>query len=283
MSDDPAHHSRLNARGRIGAAFARHPGKTGLIPFITAGYPHTDASLEMMRAFAHAGARAIEVGIPFSDPIADGAEIQRASEWALARGVGVDQVLELVAAFRRESETPVVVMTYGNPVFRAGVESFAARAKQSGVDGVIVSDLPPEESPEAWRAFDGAGIDTILLIAPTTPEARVARLIERCRGFVYCLSRTGVTGRSAGYAGSIAERVAALRRHTALPIAIGFGVSTPAEAGALAGLPDAVVVGSAFMRAVSEDPAQGAVARVAELGARMAAALEHGPATPGRS
>jgi tryptophan synthase alpha chain len=261
------------AASRIATAFGRHPGQTGLVPFLTAGYPDLDASLAMMRAFARAGARVIEVGIPFSDPIADGPEIQRASEWALRRGVGVDDVLRLVATFRETDETPVVVMTYGNPILRAGVDAFARRAKESGVDGLIVSDLPPDESPEIWRAFDAAALDTILLVAPTTEPARLPLIVGRCRGFVYCLSRTGVTGRSAGYAGSIPDRVAELRRITSLPVGIGFGVSTPEEAGALKGVADAVIVGSAFMRAVTADPEHGALERVADLGERMAAAL----------
>jgi tryptophan synthase alpha chain len=227
----------------------------------------------MMRAFARAGARAIEVGIPFSDPIADGPEIQRASEWALRRRVDADAVLELVAAFRREAETPVVVMTYANPILRHGVQRFTGRARTAGVDGVIVSDLPPDELPDVWRAFDDAGIDTVMLVAPTTDEARLPLLLERSRGFVYCLARTGVTGRAEGYAGSLPERVAALRARTKLPIAVGFGISNADQAGALRGVVDAVVVGAAFMRAITEDPDAGAVARVGDLAQSMTLAL----------
>ncbi len=258
---------------RLATEFQRHPGATGLIPFITAGYPDLDASLEMMRAFARSGVRAIEVGIPFSDPIADGPEIQRASEWALRKGVGTTDVLDLVAAFRREAETPVVIMTYSNPIMRGGVAAFAGSARASGVDGLIVSDLPPDESPEAWQAFDANALDTILLVAPTTDADRLPRLIERSRGFVYCLARTGVTGRSAGFAGSIPDRVAALRRLTTLPVAVGFGISNADDARALRGVVDAVVVGAAFMRAVTENPESGAAARVAALGETLAAAL----------
>jgi len=227
----------------------------------------------MMRAFDRAGARAIEIGIPFSDPIADGPEIQRASEWALRRSVNADAVLELVAAFRREAKTPVVVMTYANPILRHGVQGFAGRARTAGVDGVIVSDLPPDESPDVWRAFDDAGIDTVMLVAPTTDEARLPLLLERSRGFVYCLARTGVTGRAEGYAGSIPERVAALRARTKLPIAVGFGISNAEQAGALRGVVDAVVVGAAFMRAITEDPDTGAVARVGALAQSLTLAL----------
>ena len=261
------------AVSRLGPAFARSAGRTGLIPFLTAGYPTLDSSLEMLNGFAAAGACAVEIGVPFSDPIADGPEIQRASEWALARGVGVAEALALVERLRRESQLPVVVMTYANPILRLGIDAFASRAREAGVDGVLISDLPPEESPEVWRALDGAGLDTVVLVAPTTSPARVPRLLERSRGFVYCLARTGVTGRSAGESGPLRERLAALRRQTRLPIAVGFGISGPDDARSLAGLADALVVGAAFMRRVSEDPRRGAVDRVLDLAREITSAL----------
>lgn len=259
---------------RLGEAFASRRGPTGLIPFLTAGYPSLDTSLELMLELERLGALAIEVGIPFSDPIADGPEIQRASEAALARGVGPDETLELVSRFRERATLPVIVMTYANPVMRNGIDRFAARARDAGVDGVIVSDLPPEEAPDAWAALDDAGLATILLVAPTTPAARIPRLIERCRGFVYCLARTGVTGRaSEGYAGSLEDRVRELRTSTPLPIAVGFGISNAEGAKALRGVADAVVVGAAFMRAIAEDPARGAVERVGRLAGVLQGAL----------
>ncbi len=258
---------------RLRAAFEANAGRTGFIPFVTAGYPSLEATLGMLRAFAREGALAVEVGIPFSDPIADGPDIQRASEWALRAGVSTEAVLETVARFRAESPLPVVLMTYANPVVRAGVEAFAARAKAAGADGVIVSDLPPDEAPEWWAAFDRAGLDTVVLVAPTTDEARLPLLLARCRGFVYCLARTGVTGRGAGWSGSIPERVAELRRHTALPVAVGFGISGGEDARRLRGVADAVIVGAAFMRRVTEDPAAGAVERVAALARELGSAL----------
>ncbi len=219
---------------RIGPAFQAWRGRTGLIPYLTAGYPSLEDTLEMARGLARAGVLALEIGIPFSDPIADGPEIQRSSEWALARGVGAQQAFEVVRALRRESDLPVVVMTYANPVVRAGAAEFAAAARAAGVDGLIVSDLPPEESPEAWAAFDAAGLDTVLLVAPTTAAARVPLLLARCRGFVYCLARTGVTGSAAGgWSGALPERVAALRARAALPVAVGFGISNADQARAL--------------------------------------------------
>lgn len=261
------------ADSRLSAAFAASRGRTGLIPFLTAGYPSLDQSLEMLRGIAASGALAVELGIPFSDPIADGPDIQRASEWALRGGVGAADVLELVRRFRRESQLPVVLMTYANPIVRAGAAAFATEAKAAGVDGVILSDLPPDEAPEIWAAFDAAALDTIVLVAPTTDDARLPMLLSRCRGFVYCLARTGVTGQGAGYSGSLPERIAQVRALTPLPVAVGFGISTGDDARALRGVADAVIVGAAFMRQVTHDPEAGAVARVTAFAGELAGAL----------
>jgi len=262
-----------SSASRIGRAFAARGGTTGLIPYLTAGYPSPEGTLESLRAVERAGALAVEVGVPFSDPIADGPDIQRASEWALRQGVGIEQVLDVVARFRRESSLPVVIMTYANPVERIGSRAFAERAHAAGVDAVIVSDLPPEELPETWRALDDAGLDTVLLVAPTTSAERLPALLARCRGFVYCLSRTGVTGRSEGFAGALDERLAAVRAHTRLPVAVGFGISSAADAAALRGRVDAAVVGAAFMRLVQQDPERGVADRVGAFAAELVAAL----------
>jgi len=258
---------------RLAAAFNAARGRTGLVPYLTAGYPSLATSLEIMQRFHRAGARAIEVGVPFSDPIADGAEIQHSSEWAVRDGVGIADVLALVRDFRRDAETPVVVMTYANPVVCHGTARFAREAVAAGVDGVIVSDLPPDESPDLWEALDQAALDTITLVAPTTPPSRLPAILARCRGFVYCLARTGVTGRSAGDAGSLPERLTSLRSLTPLPIAIGFGISTADDARSLAGRVDAIVVGAAFMRAVAEDPAHGVADRTDALARALIGAL----------
>lgn len=255
------------------AAFAAHAGRTGFIPYVTAGYPSLDATLEMLRAFEREGALAAEVGIPFSDPIADGPDIQRAAEWAQRQGVTTGDVLDLLARFRAGSTLPIVVMTYANPVVRTGVEAFATRARAAGVDGLIVSDLPPDEAPEWWASLDAAGLDTITLVAPTTDDARLPQVLARCRGFVYCLARTGVTGRGGGWSGSLPERVAVIRARTKLPVAVGFGISSGEDARALRGTADAVVVGAAFMRRVTEDPGRGAVERVGALARELAGAL----------
>ncbi len=258
--------------GRLAAAFASRSSRTGLVPYLTAGYPSLAVSAEVLDAL-EPHALAIEVGVPFSDPIADGPDIQRASEHALREGVGVDEVLQLVASHRRRGTRPIVVMTYANPVACVGWEVFARRAAEAGVDGVIVSDLPPEEAPEAWSALDAAGLDTVLLVAPTTPADRLDRVLARCRGFVYCLARTGVTGQGGGEGGSIAERIGAIRARTKLPVAVGFGIATADQARSLAGVADAVVVGAAIVREIAADPARGAAERVARKAVELAAAL----------
>ncbi len=263
----------MSAASRLGPVFSAAT-RTGLIPYLTAGYPSLDRTLEMAHGLAARGALALEIGIPFSDPIADGPEIQRASEWAMRERIGVPEALGLVRRLRESATIPVVVMTYANPVLRHGAQRFAAEARAAGVDGALISDLPPEELPEVWQALDQAGIDTVVLVAPTTADDRLPALIARSRGFLYCLARTGVTGRGGGEAAPIAGRIAALRRLTRLPIAVGFGISTRDQARALSGVADAVVVGAAFMRAVTEDPARGAVERVLALGDELLGAFD---------
>jgi tryptophan synthase alpha chain len=263
--------------GRLTYAFTTRRGRSGLIPFVTAGYPSASATLALLEGFERQGCLAAEIGVPFSDPIADGPEIQRASEAALASGTSLAVVLDLVRRFRQSSSLPLVLMTYANPVFRHGVERFARDAREAGVDGLIVSDLPPEECADAWAAFDDAGLDTVMLVAPTTPAGRLPRLLARCRGFVYCLARTGVTGAGGGDAGALEERVSALRAATALPVAIGFGIGTADRVRALAGRADALIVGAALMRAAREGMAIGgeskAVAQALELSGSLSSAL----------
>jgi tryptophan synthase alpha chain len=258
---------------RLASAFTERAGSCGLIPYLTAGYPSLDDSLAMMRAFERAGAMAIEVGVPFSDPIADGPDIQRASEWAVRGGVGAAESIELVRSYRRDGRLPVVLMTYANPILRLGIDAFASSAREAGVDGVLVSDLPIDELPEVWEAFDREGIDTVVLIAPTTARDRLPALLARCRGFVYCLARTGVTGGGAGESGGLEDRIAEIRARTKLPIAIGFGISTAEHARAMASRAEAIVVGAAFMRKVTEDTTKGVVDRVTVLARDLVGAL----------
>jgi len=248
---------------RLRAAFAAQPGRTGIIPYVTAGYPSLDATHAMLEGFAASGVLAVELGVPFSEPVADGPDIQRATEHALRAGVTLAEVLALVQRFRASSTLPVVLMTYTNPVVRMGEQAFAAAAREAGADAVLLSDLPTDALPEVWAAMDAHALDTITLVAPTTSAARLPGVLARARGFVYCLARTGVTGQGGGEAGeSLPARIAALRTRTDLPIAVGFGISTPADAAALRGVADAAIVGAAFMRRVTEDPAHGAVERV---------------------
>ncbi len=258
---------------RLTASLRARARPTALVPFVTAGYPSLDGTRELLAALERAGAAAIEIGIPFSDPIADGPDIQRASEWALRERVGVPEVLELVRDFRRGSALPVVLMTYANPVLRSGAEAFAGGAAGAGVDGVLISDLPPEEDPALWGALDAAGLDTVMLVAPTTPAARARAIAARTRGFLYCLARTGVTGGSAGESGPLPERVAELRALTPLPIGVGFGIASAEAARALRGVADALVVGAAFMRLVAQDPARGSAARVETFARELHAAI----------
>jgi tryptophan synthase alpha chain len=226
-----------------------------------------------MSALEAAGALALEIGVPFSDPIADGPDIQRASEWALARGMSADGTVELVRRYRRSGRLPVIVMTYANPILRRGIERFASEAREAGVDAVLVSDLPPDESPEIWSALDAAGLATVMLVAPTTPAGRLPMILERCRGFVYCLARTGVTGGGTGYAGSVEERVRGVRRLTPLPVVVGFGIASADQARALRGVADAIVVGAAFMRDIAANPDAGVAERVGARAGALIAAL----------
>jgi tryptophan synthase alpha chain len=248
--------------GRLERAFASRPSATGLIPYLTAGYPSPEVTLELMHMLEAAGALAIEIGIPFSDPIADGPDLQRASERALGKGMSASGALDLIRRFRERGTLPVIVMTYANPVLRLGIDRFSRSARDAGADAVILSDLPPDESPEVWRALDDAGLDSVLLVAPTTSAERLSSIVSRCRGFVYCLARTGVTGAGEGYAGSIADRVRDIRALTSLPVAIGFGISAPEQARALRGIVEGVVVGAAFARDVAADPDAGVVERI---------------------
>jgi tryptophan synthase alpha chain len=243
------------------------------VPYLTAGDPTPDLTLEMMRVLASAGVLALELGIPFSDPIADGPDLQRASERALRHSKGAMQALDLVARFRREHGLPVVIMSYVQPLLATGMERFTRAALDAGVDGVLISDLPPDESPEVWDLCDRAGLDTVTMVAPTTHPSRLPALLNRCRGFVYCVSRTGVTGESQGFSGSLPERIGELRRIASLPVAVGFGISSPKGARALSGVADAIVVGAAFARAVAEDPGSSAVPRVRELADLLIGAL----------
>jgi tryptophan synthase alpha chain len=227
--------------------------RKALIPFITAGDPSLKATVPVMHALVAAGADVIELGVPFSDPMADGPTIQRSSERALARGIGMSQVFEIVRAFRAtDMTTPVVLMGYLNPVVIRGVTRYACEAGEAGVDGVLLVDLPPEEAAQIRTIFNAHAIELIALAAPTTSEPRLARLAREAQGYLYYVSFAGVTGAHCIDTDSVLARVAALRKQAAAAVVVGFGVRDAATAKALAPCADGVVVGSALVEALAD-------------------------------
>jgi tryptophan synthase alpha chain len=236
--------------GRIARRFAdlREEGRAGLITFLSAGDPDRATSAEILRGLPQAGADLIEIGMPFTDPMADGPSIQAASLRALAAGMTLAGVLELVRGFRREDETtPIILMGYYNPIYSYGNERFLGDAKAAGVDGLIVVDLPPEEDDELCLPALRAGLDFIRLATPTTDDARLPKVLENTRGFIYYVSITGITGAAAPVVDLVGQAVARLKRHTGLPVAVGFGIREPAQAADVARVADAAVVGSALV------------------------------------
>ena len=263
---------------RIEARFARlrAEGRKALVPFITAGDPSREATVAVMHALVAAGADLIELGVPFSDPMADGPVIQRSSERSLGRGVGTADVFGFVRDFRRDDhDTPVVLMGYLNPVEMRGAAAYAAQARDAGVDGVLLVDLPPDEAAPTRAAFNAAGLELISLAAPTTSDARLPRLAGEAQGYLYYVSFAGVTGASITDASQVGERCARLRALSPVPVLIGFGIKDAASAAAMAPLADGVVVGSALVEAVSgaSDPADAATRARAFL-APLRAALD---------
>ncbi|MDY1547429.1 tryptophan synthase subunit alpha [Luteibacter sahnii] len=236
--------------GRIERRFAalKAAGRTGLVPFVTAGDPSPDHVVPLMHALVAAGADVIELGVPFSDPMADGPVIQRASERAIAQGVSLTNVLAWVAAFREtDAETPVVLMGYLNPIEMHGYAEFAEEAVESGVDGVLLVDCPLEES-HVLAPLREAGLDQILLASPTTDEVRLGRLCEAASGFLYYVSFAGITGAAQLSTTDIAGRVAGIRSRSKAPVAVGFGVRDAASARAIGEFADAVIIGSALVQ-----------------------------------
>ena len=245
----------MNGARRLQAAFDRlaGAGRKALVPFVTAGDPSLEATVPVMHALVAAGADVIELGVPFSDPMADGPTIQRSSERALARGAGMAFVLESVRAFRQaDASTPVVLMGYLNPVEIRGAEAFARDAAAAGVDGVLLVDLPPEEMHEFRAAFDEAGLALVLLASPTTGEARLDALCAAARGYLYYVSFAGVTGASERLdTGAASERLRRIRARSPAPVVAGFGIRDAASATAMAREADGVVVGSALVDALA--------------------------------
>jgi tryptophan synthase alpha chain len=240
--------------------------RKALIPFITAGDPFPALTVPLLHALVEAGADVLELGVPFSDPMADGPTIQRASERALKHGVSLRRVLEIVAEFRRDNaHTPVVLMGYGNPIEAMGWETFARRCAEVGVDGALTVDFPPEESHEAFAHLEAHGIDPIFLLAPTTQDERIAEVAKLARGYVYYVSLKGVTGAGNLDLSAIAEKMPHMRRYLDLPIGVGFGIRDGATAQAVAKLSDGVVVGSRIVQEIENSTEQNVVANVAAL------------------
>lgn len=245
----------VGASGELGATFhrLRAERRCAFIPYITAGDPQPESTVEVMAALAQAGADVLELGIPFSDPLADGPTIQAASWRALGKGVNVESVLSWTQEFRRDFDIPIVLFSYLNPVLRYGAQRFIRAARESGAAGLLLTDLPVGEDEELEATLATGGLDWVRLIAPTTPERRAARILQAAQGFIYYISRTGVTGERHSVPRGLAQELAALRRRTDLPIAVGFGIARPAQARAVAAIADGVVVGSALVRTLAAD------------------------------
>lgn len=245
---------------RIQTTFQRlqGEGRKALIPFITAGDPDAALTLPLMQSLVEAGADIIELGVPFSDPMADGPTIQRASERALARGMNLRKVLQLVSEFRlQDQQTPIVLMGYANPIEAMGLEKFAAAAAGAGVDGVLVVDYPPEEAAVFGAAMKANGMDPIFLLAPTSTAARIEQVAEIASGYVYYVSLAGVTGSGALNVDAVAERLPLIREKTGLPVGVGFGIRDAATAARIAAFADAVVVGSRIIEEIEKSTAEG--------------------------
>lgn len=239
---------------RIDAKFAdlRAAGKKAFVSYVMAGDPDYDASLAVVKGLPGAGVDIIELGLPFTDPMADGETIQLAGQRALAGGMTLERTLQLVREFRADDDTtPIVLMGYYNPIYSRGVETFLADAREAGIDGLIVVDLPPEEDDELCIPAQKAGLNFIRLATPTTDDKRLPKVLQNTSGFVYYVSITGITGAAAAEAGDVAPEVARIKAQTDLPIIVGFGVRTPETAEAIASVADGCVVGSAIVAAIA--------------------------------
>ncbi len=242
---------------RIAKTFTalKKQNRKALIPFITAGDPNPGITVQLMHQLVQSGANIIELGIPFSDPMADGPTIQRSSERALKHHVSLNNVLDMVAEFRKtDRDTPVVLMGYANPIEASGYELFAGKAKDCGVDGVLIVDYPPEESGEWVQCLDRHGIDAIFLLSPTTPQERIEQVAVMAKGYIYYVSLKGVTGASHLDLQDVSAMLKQLRQHISLPIGVGFGIRDGATAKAVADLADAVVVGSRIIEEIEKSP-----------------------------
>ena len=255
------------SRDRIGARFAglAAAGRAGFVPYVTAGYPTLDHTRDLLAGLAELGSDVIELGVPFSDPMADGPTIQRSSQGALDHGTTVDDVFDLLAQLRRNSEVPVVIFSYLNPVYARGVETFVRDAAEAGADGILPTDLPLGADPGLEERLLESPLDLVRLVAPTTDPARVREITRSSQGFVYYIARTGVTGARAALPSRLAREAGAVRAVSPVPVAVGFGVATPEHARAVGRAADAAVVGSALVDRLDEGGVDGALALALEL------------------
>jgi tryptophan synthase alpha chain len=261
---------------RIEKAFARlkKEGRGGLIPFITAGDPNLDVTRELIIELAQAGSTIIELGVPFSDPMADGPVIQRSSARALRNNCGVEEILETVGKVRRQTEVPIVLFSYYNPLLQFGVERLAREAARTGVDGILVTDLAPEESVEFQKALSARQIDMIYLVAPTSTDSRLRMIAARANGFIYAVSRTGVTGTRKESSQDAEILVTRVRAVTDLPVAVGFGMSNRTQVESVLRYADAAVVGSAIVAEIEKRSGnEGLVSDVGAFVRSLASAL----------
>jgi tryptophan synthase alpha chain len=262
---------------RITTTFAalKQQGKTGLVTFITAGDPGPELTVPLLHALVAGGADVLELGVPFSDPMAEGPVIQRACERALAFGIGLPDVFAMVREFRQTNQTtPVVLMGYANPIERMGQSAFIAAAKAAGVDGAIVVDYPPQECEDFAADMRAEGLDMIFLLAPTSTPQRIAQVAKVGSGFSYYVSLKGVTGAGNIDTEEVAQRLAAIREHVSLPIGVGFGIRDAATAKAVARVADAVVIGSRIIQELENTPKEHAVAAVQSFVAGIRSALD---------
>lgn len=235
----------------------RGEGRAALVPYLTAGYPRREDTLPLLEALVEAGSDVIELGIPFSDPLADGPTIQRSSFRALEGGMTVGGVLGLARRFREKHDTPLVLFSYLNPILHYGVERFRDEALDAGAQGILVTDLPAGADPALEAVLADGGLDLVRLLAPTTASHRIPQVVRGGSGFVYYISRTGVTGAREGLREELAREVEAIRERVSLPVAVGFGISTPDQAAAVAAVADGVVVGSAVIQALDAGGVEG--------------------------
>lgn len=262
---------------RIEGVFAqlKTQGRQALIPYVTAGDPYPDATVDIMLSLAQNGCDVIELGVPFSDPMADGPVIQKAAERALAHGIGMPQVLDYVRAFRvRNNTTPVVLMGYANPVERYGINRFVADASAAGVDGVLVVDYPPEECEAFAKTLREHAMDPVFLLAPTSTEARMREVGRIASGYIYYVSLKGVTGAGHLDVAAVAETIPRIRQHVSIPVGVGFGIRDGATAKAVARVSDAVVIGSALVQLLETQTRENVAAAAGRFAATIRAAMD---------